>query len=177
MNEANTPNTQPVFNGGWWSSLALWRSLTLTTLLALLLTATTALSWYEMTTAQVNSLTKRLQQSSQAAYVAVLHDGRHNPALLVTLDTQKKQLKLQRVGNYTEGDDRSLQLWALRAEGPPLSLGVLGPKKLERLATTPEALQNLRTLSVSLEPRGGVPSESGPTGQVLFSGAVIPNLP
>ncbi|MFS2056300.1 RNA polymerase subunit sigma-70, partial [Variovorax sp. CT11-76] len=29
------------------------------------------------------------------------------------------------------------------------------------------------TLAISLEPKGGVPSEGGPTGPVLFKGALI----
>lgn len=32
------------------------------------------------------------------------------------------------------------------------------------------------TLAISLEPKGGVPSEPGPTGPVLFKGALIQTM-
>jgi anti-sigma-K factor RskA len=35
-------------------------------------------------------------------------------------------------------------------------------------------VQQVPALAVSLEPRGGVPSERGPTGPVLFKGALVP---
>ena len=53
---------------------------------------------------------------------------------------------------------------------------MLGRDKLERLVTAPEAVSTVPTLAVSLEPKGGVPSEGGPTGPVLFTGAVIRNM-
>ena len=168
--------TEPVFNGGWWRSLALWRSLSIGGAVALTLGVSTGLGVYEMMNAQVNNLTARLQQAPRIEYVAVLQDGKTGPALLVTLDVQKQQLKLQRVGGYQEAADRSLQLWALPPGGAPRSLGVLGRDKLERLVTAPDAVSTVPTLAVSLEPKGGVPSEGGPTGPVLFTGAVIRNL-
>ncbi len=169
------PPTSPVFAGDWWRSLALWRSVSAGGAVALALTVSTGWGVYNTLNAEVNSLNARLQQAPQMAYVAVLHDAQGSPALLVTVDVHKQQLKLQRVGGYQEAADRSLQLWALPPGGQPQSLGVLGRDKLERWATGPDAVQAVPTLAVSLEPQGGVPGAGGPTGPVLFTGAVLPN--
>ena len=109
----------------------------------------------------------------QAAYVAVLRDDKAAAALLVTLDARTQQLQLQRVGGFQTPDDRSLQLWALPAGGKPRSLGVLQGGRTEALPAVADTLQGVPMLAISLEPKGGVPSEGGPTGPVLFTGEWI----
>jgi anti-sigma-K factor RskA len=42
-----------------------------------------------------------------------------------------------------------------------------------RLATAEGDVKQVPTLAISLEPKGGVPSAGGPTGPVLFKGALI----
>ena len=93
--------------------------------------------------------------------------------MLVTFDPKNKKLTLQRVGSYQEAADRSLQLWALPPTGGPKSLGVLGSDKVLRLTAGERDVREAPTLAISLEPKGGVPSASGPTGPVLFKGALI----
>ncbi|WP_312807164.1 anti-sigma factor domain-containing protein, partial [Comamonas sp.] len=114
-----------------------------------------------------------LQAAPQVQYVAVLADGKAQASMLVTFDARQGQLVLQRVGGYQEAADRSLQLWALPAQGAPQSLGVVGEGRLEQLQAQLAQVQAVPALAVSLEPKGGVPSETGPTGPVLFSGALI----
>ncbi|MOA44169.1 Anti-sigma-K factor rskA [compost metagenome] len=80
---------------------------------------------------------------------------------------------LQRVGEFREGADQSLQLWALPPQGGPRSLGVLGQNRVEQLTAQEAQVQAVPMLAVSLEPKGGVPSATGPTGPVLFTGALI----
>ena len=63
--------------------------------------------------------------------------------------------------------------WALPPAGGPKSLGVLGREKVLRLTAGEGDVREGPTLAISLEPKGGVPSAPGPTGPVLFKGALI----
>ena len=96
--------------------------------------------------------------------------------MLVTFDPNSKKLTLQRVGSFKEASDKSLQLWALPPSGGPRSLGVLGQERLLKLAAADGDVREVPTLAISLEPKGGVPSETGPTGPVLFKGALIQKM-
>ena len=60
--------------------------------------------------------------------------------------------------------------------GGPRSLGVLGQDKLLTLTAAEQEVKQVPTLAISLEPKGGVPSEGGPTGPVLFKGALIQRM-
>lgn len=114
-----------------------------------------------------------LQAAPQVQYVAVLADGKADASMLVTFDPRHQQLVLQRVSGYKEADNQSLQLWALPPEGVPRSLGVMGDGKLEQLTAQETDVRAIPALAISLEPKGGVPSSTGPTGPVLFKGALI----
>jgi anti-sigma-K factor RskA len=125
---------------------------------------------------QIAQLEKQLQQQAaqqQIQYVAVLADEKSDASVLVTFDPDKKRLVLQRVGNYQEAADKSLQLWALPPGQAPQSLGVMGGDKVLKLTAAPDQIKNVPTLAISLEPKGGVPSSVGPTGPVLFKGALL----
>ncbi|MBF9266549.1 anti-sigma factor domain-containing protein, partial [Paracidovorax cattleyae] len=98
------------------------------------------------------------------------------PSLLVTFDAAKNALVLQRVGGYREAGDKSLQLWALPPGGAPRSLGVLDRQVLLSLPASEGAVHGVPALAVSLEPRGGVAGDKGPTGPVLFKGALIERM-
>ncbi len=113
------------------------------------------------------------QAAQQLQYVAVLSDDKSAASVLVTVDTAKNRMTLQRVSGYQEAADKSLQLWALPAGGKPQSLGVLTGDKVIRLAADDARVKALPTLAVSLEPKGGVAEETGPTGPVLFKGALL----
>ena len=147
---------------GWWGSLALWRGATVAGALATVLAVVVGVG-----------LREQLLHAPQVQYVAVLADDQSAASMLVTFDPKNRQLTLQRVGGYREAADRSLQLWALPPGGAPRSLGVLGPQQALHLAATPSELQAVPALAISLEPKGGVPSERGPTGPVLFKGPLI----
>ena len=112
------------------------------------------------------------QAAQQLQYVAVLSDDKSAASVLVTVDTVKNRMTLQRVSGFQEAADKSLQLWALPSGGKPQSLGVLGSDKVIRLAADVR-LKDAPVLAVSLEPKGGVAEAVGPTGPVLFKGAVL----
>lgn len=122
---------------------------------------------------QLQTAQTALQSAPQIQYVAVLADGKADASMLVTFDPRHSQLVLQRVSGFQEAANKSLQLWALPQQGAPHSLGVLGQGKLAQLTAQETEMQAAPVLAISLEPKGGVPSETGPTGPVLFKGALI----
>ncbi|RZI67271.1 anti-sigma factor [Variovorax guangxiensis] len=147
---------------GWLRSLALWRGASAAGALATVLAVVVGVN-----------LRDELRNAPAVRYVAVLQNDQSAASVLVTFDPKQQQLTLQRLGDYAEGADKSLQLWALPPGGAPRSLGVLDRSPALRLAAAESAVRAVPTLAISLEPRGGVPSERGPTGPVLFKGALI----
>ena len=115
-----------------------------------------------------------LSATPEIRYVAMLEDDRSAPAMLVTFDARHGTLTLKRLGSFSEGPDRSLQLWALPPAGGPKSLGVLAAGNSVTLTAAEGQLRQVPALAISLEPKGGAPAGSGPTGPVLFKGAWLP---
>ena len=167
---------------GWWSNLVAWRTLALAGVVATVTVWVSSSNLRSQLDQQLASLADQLGEaraqllaSPQTAYVAVLQDEKSNASMLVTFDPRKRTLSLQRIGDFQEGADKSLQLWALPPSGGPRSLGVLGEQRIMRLEATEGDVASVPTLAISLEPKGGVPGAGGPTGPVLFKGALIQN--
>jgi anti-sigma-K factor RskA len=118
-------------------------------------------------------LAAQLQAQPAIQYVAVLGDDKSAPSILVTFDPKHNTLTLKRLGAFQEGPDKSLQLWALPPSGAPRSLGVLAADPIVKLTAAESQVRQVPALAVSLEPKGGVPSEGGPTGPVLFKGPLL----
>lgn len=166
----------------WWASLNLWRGLTsvgagaavaAVLVSANLNTINTKLGGeVQALRGQVQTLNVRLAATPEIQYVAVLADDKAAASMLVTFDPKTNRLTLKRVGGFQEPADQSLQLWALPQAGGPKSLGVLGADPVIKLTALGNDV-NVPTLAISLEPKGGVPSAGGPTGPVLFKGAMI----
>ena len=160
-------------SNGWWHRLSWWRGAALAGALATLVVSVTGLNVREQMGSEISQLQARLLATPQIEYVAVLADDKAAASMLVTFDPKNNRLTLQRVGSYQEAGDRSLQLWALPPTGGPKSLGVLGGDRLLRLTAAQSDVREVPALAISLEPKGGVPSAGGPTGPVLFKGALI----
>ncbi|MEY4911435.1 MAG: hypothetical protein RL761_1098 [Pseudomonadota bacterium] len=159
-----------------WQGLWVWRGAAAAGALATVLAVVTGFSLrdqLDIRGKQVDELSAQLKVAPKIEYVAVLVDAKSAETMLVTFDSKSQNLVLQRVGDYQEANDKSLQLWALPNSGGPRSLGVLGGDKVLRLATAEGDVKQVPTLAISLEPKGGVPSAGGPTGPVLFKGALI----
>jgi anti-sigma-K factor RskA len=118
-------------------------------------------------------LVAQLQAQPDVRYVSVLTDEQARPAMLVTFDPRRNLLMLKRVGGYQEGPDKSLQLWAIPNAGAPRSMGVLSQQPVLRMTAPEQMMGQSPVLAISLEPKGGVPGEGGPTGPVLWKGAVL----
>ena len=175
MKTARTAQAMPVAatSGGWWASLGLWRGATAAGAFAAVIAVVTGLNLNTQLSGQVQELTARLSATPEIQYVAVLADDKASASMLVTFDPKNKKLLLKRVGDFREGANKSLQLWALPPGAAPRSLGVLSGDPVVRLTAASSDIREVPTLAISLEPQGGVPVGSGPTGPVLFKGALL----
>lgn len=161
---------------GWWHSVGLWRGAAAMGAVAATVATvavTSGLDANEQLRGRVAQLSASLANAPEIQYVAVLGDEQSAASMLVTFDPKNNRLLLKRVGSFVEQPDRSLQLWAVPASGGPTSLGVLGRDPVIRLAATGQVVRDTPTLAISLEPVGGAPAGSGPTGPVLFKGQLI----
>ena len=170
-------------SGGWWASLGLWRSGALAGVLAAVVAVFAGQNLSELNgqlrgqiaklTGDNQQLSAQLAAAPEIQYVAVLADDKSSASMLVTFDPKNNRLLLKRVGGFEAQADKSLQLWALPAAGGPKSLGVLGRDPVIRLTAASSDVREVPTLAISLEPLGGAPVGSGPTGPVLLKGALI----
>jgi anti-sigma-K factor RskA len=163
----------PPAAGGWWASLGLWRGASAAGALAAVVAVVAGLNVNSRLSGQVSELSAKLTATAEIEYVAVLTDDKASASLLVTFDPRNKTLVLKRVGGFREQPDKSLELWALPPGAAPKSLGVLNADPVVRLTAAGTDMRQVPTLAITLEPKGGVPPGSGPTGPVLFKGALI----
>lgn len=174
MQAARKPAPAP--GGGWWASLQLWRGIGVAGTMAAVLAAVVGADLSNLNgrlAGEVRDLSAKLAVAPEVRYVAVLVDDKATASMLVTFDAKNQKMLLQRVGGFHEQADKSLQLWALPQAGSPRSLGVLGPEAVLRLPALSNDVKAVPVLAISLEPKGGVPVGSGPTGPVLFKGALL----
>lgn len=171
----NTPSTpspvQPANSAGvshWWRVLAI----ALAVLLAV--AAASGMSIYEQFKAQLQHMQTQLTSVPHIKYISVLTDAQKAPAMLITLDPQDHTLQLQRLNKVVEGQEDSMQLWAISGTERPRSLGVLTPKLLmQRLNASDPDLAQATELAISVENRGGVSPTQGPRLPYLYTGVVI----
>jgi anti-sigma-K factor RskA len=107
-----------------------------------------------------------------ARYSATLLSADAQPALKV--EAHEDYLKVEALALAAVDQGRSLELWAIPADGKPISLGVIpagGSGKVELSETQKALIGKPIALAVSLEPKGGSPTGQ-PTGPVLYQGAL-----
>ncbi len=176
---AARPQQAPVVVS-WWQSLGLWRGLTALGTAATVAAVGVGVQRHTQQGrdlgAQVAALQTRLQTAPRIEYVAVLQDEQSTASVLVTFDPANNRLTVKRVGAYQEASGKSLELWALPPGAAPRSLGVMTNAAITQLAVTPAELATSPAMAITLEPAGGVPPGSGPTGPVLFKGPVLNTL-
>lgn len=100
---------------------------------------------------------------------AVIQPDSDQPLWLVSEPSTTNALQLRTVAARPADTGRDYELWVVQSTGDPISLGVIsvgGEHRVTLTAVAREALQNSRTLAISLEPEGG--STTGtPTGPIL----------
>jgi len=103
-----------------------------------------------------------------APMIVVLHATQGSQTIVAGLSPDHRQMSIQPLQKVALTSDQSLELWALKKDGPPASLGVIAADKLTAISqkTLP---RDTKGLAVSLEPLGGSPT-GAPTGPVLFVG-------
>ena len=124
-------------------------------------------------TRQVAQMTGQLRAMPDIQYVAVLADERQGPMLLATFDPKHNLLTLKRVAQVQAAPDRSLELWAVPPGAAPRSLGLIGDEGVMKVNMPQLPGSEMPVLAVSLEPKGGAPAGSGPTGPVMYKGPLL----
>src|SRR5574343_344479 len=152
----------------WWLAMSIFLAIVLA------LAWATGASMYAQLRAQIEHLEHKLQQQPQIRQIAVLLDAQQQAAMLITFDPQSAALQLQRLNAVREGREDSMQLWALREGQPPQSLGVVSSGvQTPQLPVQADLLKDVKTLAISVENKGGVPSAQGPRLPWLFTGALV----
>lgn len=107
-----------------------------------------------------------------ARYSATLLTADAQPALKV--EAHKNYLNVEPLTLAAVEPGRSLELWAIAADGKPISLGLIpsgGKGRVELSGSQKVLIGKPIALAVSLEPKGGSPTGQ-PTGPVLYQGAL-----
>jgi anti-sigma-K factor RskA len=113
-----------------------------------------------------------LYNRDEARYSATLLTADAQPALKV--QAHENYLQVEPLTLATVDPGHSLELWAIPANGKPISLGVIpagGKGKVELSDAQKALIGKPIALAVSLEPKGGSPTGQ-PTGPVLYQGAL-----
>lgn len=168
MNDQSNPATTKTGVSGWWRAAAIALAVLVSIAIA------SGMSMFEQFKAQIAHLQQQVLAVPQIKYVAVLTDAKQAPALLVTLVPQEHKLQLQRLNDIKEGQNDSMQLWALANGKPPLALGVLDTKrKTVQLEVDEFVFNGVTELAISVEDRGGAEESKGPRLPYLFKGGWV----
>jgi anti-sigma-K factor RskA len=105
------------------------------------------------------------------SYMAELSSPNDPMALMVSYDASSGRMALTPMAAGDKAQ-KSLELWLVKADGVPMSLGLVDPQKNAEMTIPLDMREQLHdgiTLAVSLEPYGGSPTGK-PTGPVIASG-------
>ncbi len=144
----------------WWQSLAFWRTgAMIATAAALLVALVPAM---------------RDIVAPPVTYIAVLEAPDRSPGWIVQA-TAGRPVRLTPLVSDTVGAQQSLQFWTLidKAQGP-VSLGLVEPN---RAKTVPHkslpGLKEGQLFEITLEPYGGSPLKTRPSGKILYKGLTV----
>jgi len=155
---AQTMKAAPSARTSWWNQLALWRGLA------------------GMAGVAALSLAVLLATPGPARPPIVVVLNATGPAangvvpasFVASISSDGRAMVTKPLVNVSVQADRSLELWAVPAEGAPRSLGVISADGAT-IVKRGKVLENTAALAVTLEPPGG--SATGkPTGPILYVG-------
>lgn len=111
-----------------------------------------------------------------AERIAVFADQNADTLWVISADLDEAVIKAEGRNIPALATDSSYELWILRDDNPPLSLGLLPATAVsiesELSADVLEALSGSGRLAISLEPQGGSPTGL-PTGPVVYQASLI----
>lgn len=143
---------------GLLQSLSFWRGLATAALVAFLLAVAIPLFLPTNVTPDMRLVASLTGEKTDVRYLAVY-------------DTRISEILLSHVaGDRAAGHD--FELWIIKGNDPPVSLGVIPIGTNAHLAVTPAHRELIRSgalFAISIEPRGGS-STGRPTGPVVASG-------
>lgn len=144
---------------GFWNSLNFWRGLAAASLAALLVVAVLPLVMRPAVEAPGERLVASLAHDDTDVHYFVVYDAR------------SADVGLSHV-NGARAEGRDFELWVIRDDNPPISLGVIPVGSNVHLAVADEMRRRIESgavFAISLEPEGGSPTGQ-PTGPVVALG-------
>ena len=108
-------------------------------------------------------------------FVAVLTASDAAPRVVLSMH-HPNLLRARMVKPWSGMEQRSLELWALPAEGAPRSLGLVRNEMgdtMMRIAPGDPRLVGVKAFAITMEPMGGSPAKQ-PTGAPVCSGPMAP---
>jgi anti-sigma-K factor RskA len=152
-----TVSAQQALPPAWWQRLALWRTI----------------SGVAMAAAVAMLLVAIQVPPAQAPIVVVLGANPDvaaslNASFVASVSADGRALVLKPINDLTMTPGRSLELWAVPAQGPPRSLGLVQAAGATTLLRA-QLLRDTAAFAVSVEPAGGSPT-GAPTGPIVSVG-------
>jgi anti-sigma-K factor RskA len=109
-------------------------------------------------------------QTSLMQPVAVLSGAQPNEQFVVSVNKSASLIQVSAL-NVTLPQSKNLQLWLIKGNNPPRSLGLITHNDRNEFKLGSESLDNQSVLAISLEPAGGS-KLAGPSGPVVFQGKI-----
>jgi anti-sigma-K factor RskA len=154
---------------GWWQSIGLWRTAT-----ALAVAAAIAAILLGRAPPRVPQQPPVALQPA-AGPVTTLASDSGAPGWLASIDAAHGTMLLVPVPAPPDARGRVPELWLIPQGKAPQPLGLLSSDRSHAIVVPPglrTALRSGSLLAVSLEPPGGAPPHSGPTGPIVAKGVI-----
>lgn len=156
----------------WFESLAFWRGWSFAATGA----AIAAAIAFAVVPHPFSSAPESVAQApaiERVAYVAALADVKTSKTMVFVMwDDKSAMMSAHRMsGGDAAPAGHSEQLWGIPEHGAPVSLGMLPPGRIVHLKV--RGVNAYARLAVSVEPPGGSPNASGPSGPVVCAGKLM----